>query len=78
VEEGAIGISKLRPDISIPSTIDTSTTLFHKHVQSVGGTAQLVRSFSPFGQSAKVWAGPLVVDDRIETFAWDATTGAFV
>ena len=54
--------------------LDTSITLLHKHVQSVGGTAQLVRSFSPFGQSAKVWAGPLVVDDRIETFAWDATT----
>ena len=54
--------------------LDTSITLLHKHVQSVGGTAQLVRSFSPFGQSAKVWAGPLVVDDRIETFTWDATT----
>lgn len=54
--------------------LDRSTTLFHKHVQSAGGTVQLVRSFSPFGQQAKLWAGPLVVDDRIESFAWDATT----
>lgn len=53
--------------------LDTSLTLFHKHVRSANGSFQLVHSFSPFEQSVKLWAGPLIVDDFVESFAWDTT-----
>lgn len=54
--------------------LDTSPTLFHKHVRSAHGSVRLVRSFSPYRQSVKLWAGPLAVRDLVESFAWDATT----
>jgi hypothetical protein len=53
--------------------LDTSPTLLHKRVRSLGVTASVARTFNIFNQSTSVWAGPTVVDDFIETFAWDST-----
>jgi hypothetical protein len=51
---------------------DSSPTLLHKRVRSVSASVDVAYRFVVAGQSGTVWAGPLFVDDLVQTFAWDA------
>jgi hypothetical protein len=48
--------------------------MFHKRVRSASGSVNVLRSFAVLSQSATLWAGPTVVNDFVQTFAYDSTT----
>jgi hypothetical protein len=52
--------------------LDTSENLFHKRVRSVDGSVNVARTFDGLGQAMAVWAGPMVVNDFVQTYPLDS------
>lgn len=52
--------------------LDTSPHFFHKRVRSVSGSVNVVGQFAVFRQAVTLSAGPIIVDDLVQSFPLDS------